>query len=115
MPERRSSVRRLCQQFARLRASAVAAPDVAALEALVTAARDGADIEEGRAALAERLGVSDPPRGRTITGVFGLDGGHTEPDLYVCPAGLCSRTWLNVPGKGAPPRCAITDAVLVRE
>ncbi|MFI6318859.1 hypothetical protein ACIBG8_15125 [Nonomuraea sp. NPDC050556] len=88
---------------------------MAALEALVAAAREGADVEADRAALADRLRVAEPPRSRTIAGVFGLDGGHSDPDLYVCPAGLCSRTWLNVPGKGDPPLCAITDAVLVRD
>ncbi|MFI6737051.1 hypothetical protein ACIBI9_29345 [Nonomuraea sp. NPDC050451] len=115
MSEPRSSIRRLCQQFAQLHAKAISAPDMATLEALATAARNGADVEADRAALAARLGVSEPPRNRTIAGVFGLSGGYSASDLYVCPADLCSRTWLNVPGKGPPPLCSLVGTTMVKD
>lgn len=80
----------------------------------MAAAKSGADVGEERAALAARLGVPEPRPTRAVTGVLGLEGGHTVADLYVCPADLCPRTWLNVPGKGDPPLCAIAGTALIR-
>ncbi|MEU0030759.1 hypothetical protein [Streptomyces sp. NPDC006335] len=89
------------------------ASDRAALDALVASAASGADVDAGLTTLIESVGLPEPRRRRVITGVFGIDGGHTDADLYVCPAGLCSRTWLNVPGKDGPPRCAIAGTPLI--
>jgi hypothetical protein len=107
----RSGLRLFCQQLEDLRARAGSPADNAEIEALAAAAREGQDIEERRAILAARLGIKYR-RTRDIAGLLGLGDGHTVPELYVCPGGLCSRTWLNVPGKGGPPLCALTAAPL---
>lgn len=107
----RSGLRVFCQQLEELRARAGSPADSAEIDALAAAAREGQDIEERRAILAARLGIKDR-RTRDIAGLLGLGDGHTVPELYVCPGGLCSRTWLNVPGKGSPPFCALAAAPL---
>lgn len=111
MADLRSELRLFCQQLEDLRAHAVSSADIAEVEALAAAAKMGDDIGGRRAVLAARLGVR-PRRTRSIVNLIGLGDGHATPDLYVCPGGLCSRTWLNVPGKSAPPYCAVTAAPL---
>lgn len=83
---------------------------MAELNALVTAAKAGDDVEAKLTTLAAHLGISARPARRAIPDLFNVGTGHTVADLYVCPAAMCSRTWLNVPGKGNPPYCPVNEA-----
>ncbi|MFD9409815.1 hypothetical protein ACFWBN_22760 [Streptomyces sp. NPDC059989] len=112
MADIEASIRLLCQQLDELRAKAAEPADLAEIEALTAAALAGTDLGERRQALARRLGLSRRRR-RVYTEVLGAGAGHSVPDVFVCPAGRCPRTWLNVPGKGDPPVCAL-DGVPMR-
>lgn len=120
MADIEASIRLLCQQLDELRDKAVEPADRAELDALTAAALAGTDVGERRAALARRLGVHGRRR-RVYTEALGIGAGagagagagHSIPDVFVCPGGRCPRTWLNVPGKGDPPVCAL-DGVPMR-
>jgi hypothetical protein len=110
MTDTRSILRLACQILEQADARATAASDMAELNALVTAAKAGDDVEAELTTFAVRRGISARPARRAIPGLLNVGAGHTVADLYVCPAGMCSRTWLNVPGKGNPPYCPVNEA-----
>ncbi|GAA0452245.1 hypothetical protein GCM10010361_15430 [Streptomyces olivaceiscleroticus] len=112
-------IRALCQQLDELQSKVVSEEDRAELEAIIAAALAGenaavgaGDIESRRSALAAHLGLRT--RRRRSVGLTGLGPGHTTPDIYICPSNKCSRTWLNVPGKGDPPLCGLTNQPLCK-
>lgn len=101
-----------CESLPELRALAVHSGLSEELDALVAAARTGAEVGQGRIDLLRRLGI---PAGPTrFPRVPGLRGGRPTAELYACPTGRCSRRWLRPPGE-AVPRCAVQDAPLRAE
>jgi hypothetical protein len=115
MTDIKSTLRRVCQMLEQAGDHAAPPTDMAALTALATAAKAGEDIDAELAALAARLGISDRPARRAIPDLYNVGAGHMVADLYVCPAGICSRTWLNVPGKGHPPYCPLNGSAMRQE
>jgi|SRR5215469_5714977 len=112
MTDTRSILRLACQILEQASERKIASADMTGLNELVTAAKAGDDVEAELTKLAARLGIATRAGRRAIPDLFNVTPGHTATDLYVCPAAICARTWLNVPGKGRPPYCPVNGAAM---
>jgi hypothetical protein len=113
----RGHIARLCENLVHLRRYAKAEGLSSAVNGLVDDARAGEDIGARLTDLLRRLGgPEDSQPFRKVPGVIlpGLPAGHTAAEVYICPSGLCLRSWLRRPGEPIP-MCEIERFRLRRE
>jgi hypothetical protein len=113
LAENPESVAWLCHDLAYLRQMVRTQGCPERLTAIEEAIRRGEDVEESLYALYRLLGVSEPGSVRSsLPGLRGAGPGRATVDLYMCPAGRCSRFHVSGPGL-EPPWCTLYNALLI--
>ncbi|MGH3379814.1 MAG: hypothetical protein ACRDP6_34300 [Actinoallomurus sp.] len=108
----RSNIARLCIHLPLLRKAAADAGRAEELAVLVARATNGADPGAELTALFHELDV--PVQGG-VRGPWPWSGeGHTDTELYVCPAGRCDRRWVRRP-TARVPECAVAGLPLTED
>ncbi|MFI7502606.1 hypothetical protein ACIBVL_29850 [Streptomyces sp. NPDC049687] len=108
-PSVQAEIAQLCGVLRALRSAAADEGRGADVDRLVERARRGRSPQPELDTLLDDLGLLFLADGTREPWPWDDDGGHTEAEVYVCPAGRCARRWVRAPGVGVP-RCDV-DAV----
>ncbi|MEV0905539.1 hypothetical protein [Streptomyces hokutonensis] len=114
MSDDRGEIARLCENLPWLRDAARAAGLGERLEAAVAVAAAGRT--EGVTAIMRRLDLPEAPEVRAPGGIVypATSEERYGVEAYVCPGGVCDRTWVRPPGVRVTV-CAVRGAKMRRQ
>ncbi|MFE5505074.1 MULTISPECIES: hypothetical protein [Amycolatopsis] len=108
--EKRDVLAWLCEALPVLRARAARSGEQDLLTRVIADSRAGLDVAEQADELRRRLRLPKPGPSRAadtpaeggLLGIPGQDSGHPVVEIYRCPSGECSRSWVRQPGVRIP-------------